>query len=237
MFKEKFSSYFTNRGVEDISYNNYKLPVYIKAVLPKSKDSKILDLGCGFGQSLNALKNEGYSNITGIDVSTEAIKSCLDRKLPVMIIESIEHYKPTHKFDFIIMSHVLEHIKKDKIIETLNYIKENILSKNGSLFVAVPNAQSSVGCYWAYEDFTHQTMFTGGSLSYVTKSAGFQEITFLDIDCMSERAWYKKLVVKLLQKIYIINLNFWHRMMSAYYHGPSPVIFSWEIKALVKNNI
>jgi len=60
----------------------------------------------------------------------------------------------------------------------------------------VPNAQSPVGCYWAYEDFTHTTLFTAGSLYYVLKMAGFKEITFVDPLCIEGLPLWKKMVRK-----------------------------------------
>ncbi|MGC9101323.1 MAG: hypothetical protein ACP5HC_08750 [Caldisericum sp.] len=40
----------------------------------------------------------------------------------------------------------------------------------------VRNVQSNTGAYWAYEDFSHFTLFTSGSIYYVLKMAGFDEI-------------------------------------------------------------
>ena len=34
-----------------------------------SKDSKILDIGCGNGFFLNQLKNRGYTNLAGVDIA------------------------------------------------------------------------------------------------------------------------------------------------------------------------
>ncbi len=48
----------------------------------------------------------------------------------------------------------------------------------------MPNAQSHTGCYWAYEDFTHNTLFTAGSLLYVLKMAGFAHIEIIDKDAL-----------------------------------------------------
>lgn len=42
----------------------------------------------------------------------------------------------------------------------------------------MPNAQSNTDCYWAYEDFTHYTLFIAGSLLYVLREAGFTNIEF-----------------------------------------------------------
>ncbi|MBL0306338.1 MAG: hypothetical protein IPQ25_09965 [Chitinophagaceae bacterium] len=80
------------------------------------------------------------------------------------------------------MSHVLEHIEKEKIIDTLIHIRKNLLKKGGVFLLMVPNAQSYTGAYWRYEDFTHNIMFTAGSCIYVLKAAGFENIEFIDPD-------------------------------------------------------
>ena len=38
--------------------------------------------------------------------------------------------------------------------------------------------QLNTDCYWAYEDFTHYTLFIAGSLLYVLREAGFTNIEF-----------------------------------------------------------
>lgn len=62
----------------------------------------------------------------------------------------------------------------------LRYIKETLLTDKGQVFIRVPNAQSNIGCYWAYEDFTHNLLFTAGSLLFVLCSAGFENIKLID---------------------------------------------------------
>ncbi|MCS7232153.1 MAG: hypothetical protein RMJ67_08465 [Elusimicrobiota bacterium] len=138
------------------------------------------------------------------------------------------------KFDVILLLHVIEHIPKDKVIETLSLIKKDFLAQNGMALIAVPNAQSNTDCYWAYEDWTHTTLFTSGSIYYVLRAAGFTEIEFLDIDCTLGLPIHKKLIRKFLLKLYIANKNFWNRVTSSSYHKPSPQIFSYDIKVKAK---
>lgn len=231
------SSYFKNRHIAPEFYKDFTIPPYLLKVLPKDLDIRILDIGCGFGQMLSALGKVGYKNLVGIDISDEAVSSCIDRNLKVIKIYDIIDYATSYtkeKFDFIIMSHVLEHIDKDKIIKSLIAIRENLLTKNGQMVVMVPNAQANTGCYWAYEDFTHTTLFTAGSLYYVLKAAGFESITLLDPDCTEHLSLLKKLVKKFLLKIYILRINFWNRVTSSSYHQPSRQVFSFELRVLVK---
>lgn len=96
--------------------------------------------------------------------------------------------------------------------------------------IAVPNAQSNTGCYWAYEDWTHTTLFTSGSIYYVLRSAGFEKIEFLDIDCTLDCSILKSFVRKFFLMIYKLNKKFWNKITCSSYHLPSPEIFSFEIK-------
>ena len=172
--------YFRYRNINPEDYSSFRLPKYLLAVLPEDKDAKILDIGCGFGQVLQGLRNKGYTNIYGMDISNEAVEYCRSAGLNVELSFNLEDYAHKHlnAYDFIVMSHVLEHIEKPQIIDTLSIVRKKLLSENGKLVVMVPNAQSNTDSYWAYEDFTHTTLFTAGSLFYVLKAAGFDTLNF-----------------------------------------------------------
>lgn len=230
---EKFSDYFHSRMISADSYSSYQLPRHLIKILPEDKESHILDFGCGFGQITEALIKEGYRNVSGYDIEPSAIDYCVANKIP--IIDSREFLRNTSdkkkKFDFIIISHVLEHIHKTKIIDTLEILRE-LLSDNGKIYIAVPNAQSSTNCYWAYEDFTHETLFTGGSLYYVLSKSGFRKISFLDIDCTENVSHLKKIFRRIFLFLYRANYHFWNEVTGSAVHAPSPEIFSYEIKAI-----
>jgi SAM-dependent methyltransferase len=227
-------NYFMNRNISTNYYTGLPLQSYLLQVLPSDKRTKILDIGCGFGQTLNALKKNGYTNLKGIDISIDAIEHCRKDGLDVAHINDIISFcnKSKDKYDFIIMSHVLEHIAKDKIISTLKAVNKKLLVKEGHLCIMVPNAQSNTDCYWAYEDFTHSLLFTSGSLFYVLKAAGFSKIKFLDINGLEDSNKYNKVIKYLLLILYKANKRFWNRVTSSAYHEPSPQIYSYEIKAL-----
>ena len=228
-------SYFELRNVSDSYYTEYSIPYYIQNILTKysHKDAKILDYGCGFGQLLNALKKDGFIHIYGADIDKKAL-GLVSKTHSVYDVSNPEWDESlVDKFDLIVMSHVLEHLPKELMISHLGSLRK-LLKVDGNLLVMVPNAQSNTGCYWAYEDFTHEYLLTAGSIYYVLKAAGFSVINFIDPDCTQGLNVFRKILKKSLLFIYRCNINFWNRITSSSYHKPSPQIFSYEIKVLAK---
>ena len=230
------TDYFELRGLDENYYKKYILPQYIYNNLPEDKNAKILDLGCGLGQTLNELKKIGYKNVSGIDISDEAVKALTNLKIKITKVNDIIDFanSSNEKYDFLIMSHVLEHIEKNKMIETLSAVREKLMHEGSKFMVMVPNAQSYTGSYWRYEDFTHSWLFTSGSLFYVLKSAGFGKIEFVDPLGLWEVPQSKRLAVKLFMKYYKMKINFWNKITQSSYHRESPQIFTFELKALVQ---
>lgn len=79
------------------------------------------------------------------------------------------------------MSHVLEHLPKEEIIGACRGHPIHAGGRRLILRGCAQRAVAHTGCYWAYEDFTHRTMFTSGSLLYVLRAAGFSSVRFLDL--------------------------------------------------------
>ena len=178
----------------------------------------------------------GYTRLQGVDVASEAVDRCRQQGLDVELIANLEEYCGKHEpaYDFIVMSHVIEHLPKDRIIVTLQAIRSRLMKSGASLLVAVPNAQSNTGCYWAYEDFTHSTLFTAGSLQYVLKAAGFESVTFLDPEGLWDTRPATRWLKKLLLGLYKARTTFWNKVTTSSFHKPSPAIFTYELKAIAK---
>lgn len=229
-------NYFDLRNINPEYYKEYKLPAYLKKSIGNNKAVKILDIGCGYGQTLIALRKAEYENISGIDISEEAVKYCVENNLDVVQISDIASFadRNQNQYDYLIMSHVLEHLPKEAVIETLEIIRTKLVANNGKLCIMVPNAQSNTGCYWAYEDFTHYTLYTTGSLMYVLKAAGYDKITFLDPRGIEGFNFIIRLIFRFFQFFYILNKKFWNLATLSYYHKPSPVIYTYEIKVLAE---
>lgn len=227
--------YFELRNISKEAYATYYPPAYLLDILTDSA-ARILDFGCGYGQLILTLRKIGFKNIEGADINSVVIQYLGGLNIDVHDLANDREFYDSHEgsYDFVIMSHVLEHFPKNEIIEQLKRIRK-LIKAGGALIVMVPNAQSNTGCYWAYEDFTHELLFTAGSLQYVLKSAGFSNISFIDPDCT---AGIKSKVLRVVRRFFLIlyrqNTIFWNRVTGSAYHAPSPQIFSYEIKALAR---
>ncbi len=113
--------------------NDLPLPMLRRAGL--TKRSRILDVGCGAGWLIYALKNAGFENVEGADpfIEREVVyKNGL--KIAKKRIEDVEG-----KFDFVMFNHALEHIGDQ---HSAMRAVHRILDDNGTCMVRIPVASS-----------------------------------------------------------------------------------------------
>lgn len=77
----------------------------------------ILDVGCGLGHNLTLLKDSGYPNIIGTDISSEMINFSKSKGHLVYSPEDLSGQEK--RFDVLLFSHVLEHINYSDIQKVL----------------------------------------------------------------------------------------------------------------------
>jgi ubiquinone/menaquinone biosynthesis C-methylase UbiE len=100
------------------------------------KDAKILEIGCSGGALIRFLNKKGFNETYGIDISEDAIKICKKRKIQNVNTMDARNIKFTNnKFDLIIASDIIEHIKEDKsaLLEW-----NRILNVNGKMIIFAP---------------------------------------------------------------------------------------------------
>jgi 2-polyprenyl-3-methyl-5-hydroxy-6-metoxy-1,4-benzoquinol methylase len=228
--------YFELRGVDADVYATAELPVWLfEQISSAPATATILDFGCGFGQNVRAIKRHGFTNVCGADVSPQALKHCRETGIEVFDVSAgfDELEASGRRFDFIVTTHVLEHIPKDQVIGVLTRLR-GLLSANGALLVAVPNAQAYTGCYWAYEDFTHHTLYTTGSLLYILRAAGFSNNELLDRHAVAGSRVLRRTVRLAFAALYGLNYRFWKKILGSPTHISSVDVFTYELKMKAK---
>ncbi len=109
---------------------------YILNLLEKEEGKKILDFGCNLGHLTNMIKKTAPENeVYGADINDFALKCARKKHKHIKFHEINNEFIENNKFDIIIVSHVLEHIKKrDEFMKNLS----KLLSANGKIIMAVP---------------------------------------------------------------------------------------------------
>lgn len=122
---------YSNKFIQPI--NNPVTPNFMKEILQNNNVNSMIDLGCGDGIIIHAIKKEFPKiKITGVDISERRING-LKQKFPSdnFYIKDVCDTKLKEKFDFIHSSQVIEHVKYDsKMVEEIS----RLLKKNGILF-------------------------------------------------------------------------------------------------------
>ncbi|MBI5680426.1 MAG: class I SAM-dependent methyltransferase [Methanobacterium sp.] len=99
--------------------------------------SRILDVGCGYGRTLNELYNHGFKNLTGIDYSQGMINRGLRLYPDLNLIKTDGELIPfpDNKFDAVILLAVLTSSYKDEEQENLISEISRVLKDNGILYI------------------------------------------------------------------------------------------------------
>ena len=115
-----------------------------------TKNSAILDVGCGDGKFLNILRGGGFKDLTGVDLFIDEQNMLNGIKI---FQSSLEDFKPGRKYDVIISNHAFEHM--DNQLENLKCF-ENLLNDNGTIVIRIPVKTKPVwekyGVYWSQID-------------------------------------------------------------------------------------
>ncbi len=144
-------------------------------LVPKGND-KILDIGCGMGRLMLALKKLGITDVTGVDIDSELIKIAQKDGLNVVKSDLTDFLKSSdEKFDIIYCFDVLEHVEKEKQ-ESLFIELNKHLSENGFIAIKTINALAPTANYYRYLDFTHKVSYAPITLEFLSKIGGFDEI-------------------------------------------------------------
>lgn len=146
----------TKKGFINSLYHfarNFMIQQKINWIKSFSNYKSILDIGCGTGHFLNALKQNGYK-VKGVEVDEGARNFAIQNfGLSVVSPEVYLNEPSIEKYGIITLWHVLEHIHNPK--EFISKIMSS-LEDDGVLLVAVPNYQSTDAQfyhdYWAAYD-------------------------------------------------------------------------------------
>lgn len=101
------------------------------------KKMSILDVGCHTGALLAKLKSQGFKNLHGLDMSAYSAKIAKEQHGIKVIVGSVFDELEIGQYDFLILTHVLEHIRElPQFIHGLS----RLMKDDALIYIEVPNA-------------------------------------------------------------------------------------------------
>ena len=216
------------------------LAIYLNEFLPDDRGSSVLDVGCGFGFALRAMRAAGFVDVRGIEISEHQAEIARKGGFEVSVVTNTIEYLQNFQgcFGLILLLDVLEHVPVPAQIDLLLAIRE-ALRPGGRLILTVPNANSPLAARWRYIDFTHCASFTEHSLFFALRNAGFGKIQMDNSKGIGRfpQRWWQKDQREALRK-WIVRAA-WHQVFRAELHWSEnldDLCFELNLKAMAINN-
>jgi SAM-dependent methyltransferase len=107
-------------------------------LLPPSAGARLLDVGCGSGESLRRITSMGWE-AEGVDVDPLAVENARAKGVRVRLGDLASQQYPDDYFDAVYMSHVIEHVH-----DPAGLLREcrRVLKPGGRLVALTPNVDS-----------------------------------------------------------------------------------------------
>ncbi|HEC34687.1 MAG TPA: class I SAM-dependent methyltransferase, partial [Chloroflexi bacterium] len=168
---------------------------WVFRVLADYSGSRVLDVGCGTGFNVEYLRTYGYSQVTGLDFSTEALKFCQARNLPHLVCGDGIHPPFRHaSFDMIMALDLIEHLDDDT-----RALREfaRLLRPGGSIIIFAP----AFNFLWGLQDEVshHHRRYTASELRQKLEAAGLsiRKLTYANMFLLP-LIWAGRIVLRLI---------------------------------------
>jgi len=144
------------------------------------RNAAVLDVGCGSGSLLAALKDAGFSGCEGVDVSEEQV--ALAHEMGVEGVKQGDLTSMLHaadaSWDLITGIDIIEHFTKDELVVLLQQLRK-ALKPGGRIVFRTPNLDAPLASVFANGDFTHENYLNASSASQVLMACGFGDVKVL----------------------------------------------------------
>lgn len=181
--------------------------------------AEVLEIGCSGGPLQQILVADGYTRLTGIDISEKAIALAHTRGLAnVSVMDGAQLLFADNSFDLLLASDVLEHIENEEQAVREWY---RVLRPGGRMIVFVPAFQM----LWTHHDEVnhHFRRYTSAHLRRVLLQAGLQ---LERVSYWNSTLFFPTTAIRLLQRLMVSSRS------DIPYTGDLKQVPSWLNKAL-----
>ena len=174
----KYDDQNTATGGGVSSYDKARLDVTARDIARAltSKATAILDAGCATGGLLTALRNEGFTNVAGLDPSPRCVEACRERGFQAYVGTITTAPAEMPKFGCIVLSHVLEHVFD---IPAFFASVQRLLAPGAHLYLETPDAASYARHVSSpFQEFNteHINHFSARALKNTARRFGFSPV-------------------------------------------------------------
>lgn len=143
-------------------------------------DKPILDIGCGRGEWLEALRDNGLTAY-GIDLNSMMVERAAALGLDAREADLLEHLRglDDSSHSAVTAFHVVEHLPFEVLIDFLDETLR-VLAPGGVLVLETPNPENiRVGATTFYNDLTHRNPIPPEPLRFIVEHRGFSDAEVL----------------------------------------------------------
>lgn len=172
---DKLKAEFTDqvRGASEVVKDDLKW--YLSLLKDADVSEGILDLGCGRGEWLELLEQEGLRAV-GVESNRTLVRAARSRGYEVTHQEAIQHLHglANESLHAITGFHLIEHLDFDRLLELLIEARRT-LKPGGLLILETPNPKNLVvGACNFYADPTHHRPIFPETLQFLLNGLGFE---------------------------------------------------------------
>jgi 2-polyprenyl-3-methyl-5-hydroxy-6-metoxy-1,4-benzoquinol methylase len=145
--------------------------------MPEDRDSRILVISCGPGYFVNMLREEGYTNVSGIDSDATKVEHAVRRGLDCHVATAFEELQESDEpYGAVICEQELNHLTKSEMVDFLKLVREKLAPGGRIICHGLNGANPIVGAETLAQNFDHFNTFTTYSLQQVLEYSGFRNI-------------------------------------------------------------
>lgn len=167
---------------EDIKERQRVYLTYIEQAEAGSEEAPVLDLGCGRGEWIQLLKENGYIS-KGVDRNRIMVQQCHELSLDVVEADLIDFLRAekANTYGAITGFHIAEHLPFKSLVCLLDE-SLRVLKPGGLVILETPNPENLlVGASLFYADPTHQNPLFPDTLRFIVEYRGFVGIQTLKL--------------------------------------------------------
>lgn len=165
-----------------------RLHVYVPVLREAGITGAIVDLGCGRGEWLEVLQDEGFE-ARGVEKNRAMLEQCRERSLEVIEADAITYLQglPRESVSAVTGFHFIEHLPFETLIKLLDEVVR-VLKPGGLAIFETPNPENiMVSSYNFYLDPTHRNPLPGPVARFLLESRGLSRVRVMMLNPLEHK--------------------------------------------------